>query len=69
MIMNGTMSKVKMPKYVDQNNLPKGYFDEVNPHARRVASTINIRKLSQYVKEHICDVAEISKEEAKFFMN
>ena len=67
--MNGTMLQEKRPKFVDTNNLPIGYYDEVDPHAKRTACIINIRKLSQYVKENNCEVADITKEEAEFFMN
>lgn len=67
--MNGMILQEKIPKFVDTTNLPSGYFDEVNPHAKRPPCSINIRKLSQYVTEHNCDVADISKEESKFFLN
>lgn len=66
--MNGTMLRNKLPKFVDMNNLPDGYYDEYSPLKQRTSSTINIRKLSRYVKEHNCSITEITKEESKFFM-
>lgn len=67
--MNGTILMEKTPKFVNVDNLPMGYFDEVSPHMQIVPSKINIKKLSQYLKEHNCNVCDITKEEAKYFMN
>lgn len=67
--MNGTTLQNKIPKFVDTDNLPKQYYEEVNPYVKRPECIINIKKLSQFVKENKCNVEDITKEEAKIFMN
>ncbi len=67
------MDKLMLPKYkplfLDESNLPAGYYDEVNPHGKREACTINVRKLSQYIKDNNCDVTDITEDEAEFLKN
>lgn len=67
--MNGTILKKQIPKFVDLNNLPEGYYEEVNAQQERVPCKVNIQKLSEYVKNNNCSVTDITQQESTYFMN
>ena len=43
--MDKLMLQKHKPRFVDESNLPIGYYDEVNLHGKREACIINVRKL------------------------
>ncbi len=65
--MNGT-SVVKIPKFMEGEALPEGYYDAPNPYANPPAALYNVRAMVNYVLEHGKTVTDLTKEEAKQFL-
>lgn len=60
------MNGIKPPRFFDKNNLPNGYYKEVNPYISVPKSNINLLELSRYAKsigKEMCDLqaSEINK--------
>ena len=66
-IMNGT-SVVKIPKFMEGEALPEGYYDAPNPYANPPAALYNVRAMVNYALEHGKTVTDLTKEEAKQFL-
>ncbi len=65
--MNGT-SVVKIPKFMEGEPLPEGYFDAPNPYTNPPAAQYNVRAMVNYALEHEKKVTDLTKEEAKQFL-
>lgn len=63
--MNGmTLTR---PVFLDLDNLPKGYNDEVNPYANPPRSTVDLRAMFRYAAEHGKKMIELTRDEVKQF--
>ena len=60
--MSGTL-----PRFIRESEIPKGYYDKVNPYANPEPSFINLRALVAFAKENNKDVTDLSYDEAKQF--
>ena len=65
--MNGT-SVVKIPKFMEGEPLPAGYFETPNPYANPPAATYNVRAMVNYAIAHGKKVTDLTKEEANQFL-
>ncbi len=48
--MNGT-EKMKIPKFLEGEPLPKGYFDGPNPYTDHPTCKIDFKALGDYIKK------------------
>lgn len=64
--MNGTELR-RIPKFLEGESLPEGYFQPVNPYVSIPTRKINIGKLVAYAKEQGKTQWELTKEEIKMF--
>ncbi len=66
--MNGT-EKRRIPKFLEGEPLPAGYFEPVNPYVSAPTCKINFGKLAAYAKAHGKTQWELTKEEVRMFEN
>ena len=66
--MNGTAKK-RIPKFLEGEPLPAGYFEPVNPYVNAPTCRINFGKLVEYAKKQGKTQWELTKEEVKMFEN
>lgn len=60
--MNG-----EIPKFMENESLPKGYFDEPNPYEPMPEREVNLLELSRYAKSVNKKLIELTKEEVEKF--
>ena len=65
--MNGT-DIVRIPKFLEGETLPAGYFESPDPYANPPKSQYNIRAMVNYALKHGKQVTELTKEEARQFL-
>ena len=65
--MSGT-SVVKIPKFMEGEPLPSGYYDAPDPYSNPPVSEYNIRAMVNYAIAHGKKVTDLTKEEAKQFL-
>lgn len=65
--MNGT-DIVKIPKFLEGESLPRGYFDSPDPYANPPKSRYNLRAMVNYAIQHGKNVTELTKEEVIPFL-
>lgn len=58
--MNG-----EIPKFLENEPLPKGYFDEPNLYASMPERKVNLLELSRYAKSVNKKLIELTKEEVE----
>ena len=56
-----------LPRFIQESEIPKGYYDEINPYANPEPSFIDLPALVAFAKENGKDVAELSYDEVKQF--
>lgn len=66
--MNG-METRRIPKFLEGEPLPPGYFQPVNPYVNAPTRKISIGKLVAYAKAQGKTQWELTKEEIKMFEN
>ena len=66
--MNGTETR-RIPKFLEGEPLPAGYFEPVNPYVSAPTCKINFGKLVAYAKAHGKTQWELTKEEILRFTN
>lgn len=65
--MNGTV-KMSIPKFLEGEVLPAGYFDEPNPYEDQPSCKLDLRALGEYIKKTGKKSGwELTKEEMKAF--
>lgn len=64
--MSGMATK-KIPKFLDGEILPLGYFDPVDPYVDAPTRRINLGKLVEYAKLNGKTQWDLTKEEIKMF--
>ena len=64
--MNGMETK-RIPKFLEGEPLPDGYFKPVNPYVSAPSCKINLGKLVAYAKEKGKTQWDLTKEEIKMF--
>ena len=57
----------QVPKFLESEELPAGYYDPVDPYSDPPKSQYNLKALVNYAKEQGKNVVELSKEEVKPF--
>lgn len=65
--MNGT-EIVKIPRFLEGEPLPAGYFDPPNPYIDPPVSKYNLRAMVNYALRIGKKVTELTKEEADQFL-
>ena len=65
--MNGT-SIVRIPKFLEGEPLPVGYYDSPNPYADPPVSKYNLRAMVNYALKIGKKVTELTKDEAAQFL-
>lgn len=63
--MNGT---IQIPNFLNENDLPQGYFDEYNPMQPPGPCNVNLKELSRYACEKGCKIVDLSEEEFERFV-
>lgn len=66
--MNGTAKK-RIPKFLEGELIPKGYFEPVNPYVSAPSCNINLGKLVAYAKAQGKSQWDLTKEEVRMFEN
>ena len=61
--MNGT----RIPKFMEGEELPRGYYDPPDPYSDPPKSNYNLLRMSQYAKKNGKKIVELTKEEASQF--
>ena len=64
--MNG-INNVKIPKFLEGEPLPKGYFEAPNPYADPPSRKVKLGELVKYAKENEKKVFDLTKEEVSMF--
>ena len=65
--MNGT-EKVRIPEFLEGEQLPRGYFDEPDPYQSHETGKVNLKALGEYVARTGKKSGwELSKEEMRMF--
>ena len=59
--------RIKIPRFLEGEELPAGYFDPVDPYSDPPKSQYDLKALIQYAREHGKNVVDLSKEEVKPF--
>lgn len=65
--MSGKNSFFKTPKFYEDGNYPKGYFDPIDPYKPVSSCPYNLLELSRYAKLHGKSIPELTKEELQQF--
>lgn len=65
--MNGT-SVVRIPRFLEGEPLPAGYFDPPNPYGEPPVSKYNLRAMVNYAIKVGKKVPELTKEKAAQFL-
>ncbi|MBQ6257242.1 MAG: hypothetical protein IJJ60_11685 [Clostridia bacterium] len=65
--MNGT-NTVRIPRFLEGEPLPAGYFDPPNPYADPPVSKYNLRAMVNYALRTGKKVTDLTKEEADQFL-
>ena len=66
--MNGTETR-RIPKFLEGELLPPGFFQPVNPYVSAPTRKINIGKLVAYAKAQGKTQWELTRKEIKMFEN
>ena len=62
MIING-----KIPKFLEDETLPKGYLNPPNPYEEAPKCNVNLLELSRYARRYGKSLVELTKEEVNMF--
>ena len=65
--MNGT-EVIKIPRFMEGEALPAGYFDAPDPYSNPPKARYNIRAMVNYALKQGKQVTELSKEEVEPFL-
>ena len=65
--MNG-ISVVRIPRFMEDRPLPKGYSESPNPYAEPPVSQYNLRAMVNYALKTGKKVPDLTKEEAEQFL-
>ena len=65
--MNG-ISVVRVPKFMEGDTLPEGYYSAPDPYSEPPASKYNLRAMVNYARKNRKKVADLTKEEAEMFI-
>ena len=57
----------KIPKFLEGEVLPKGYFEPLNPYEDVPTCNVNLLELSRYARKCGKALVELTKEEVKMF--
>ena len=66
--MNGTEQR-RIPKFLEGEPLPAGYYEPLNPYVNAPTCKINLGQLAAYVRKHGKTQWDLTKEEIKMFEN
>ena len=64
--MNG-INNVKIPKFLEGEPLPKGYFEAPNPYSEPPTRKVKLGELVKYARENEKKVFDLTKEEVSMF--
>ena len=65
--MNGT-EVIKIPRFLEGEQLPAGYFDPPDPYSNPPKSQYNLRAMVNYALQNGKKITELSKEEVRPFL-
>jgi hypothetical protein len=65
--MNGT-DIVRIPKFLEGETLPAGYYEAPDPYSNPPKSQYNIRAMVNYARKQGKQVTDLSKEEVEPFL-
>ena len=65
--MNGT-DIVRIPKFLEGETLPAGYYEAPDPYSNPPKSQYNIRAMVNYARKQGNQVTDLSKEEVEPFL-
>ena len=65
--MSGT-EYIKIPKFLEGETLPSGYFDSPNPYKNPPQSKYNIRAMVNYALKNGKNITDLTKEKVKQFL-
>ena len=65
--MNGT-EYIKIPKFLEGESLPHGYFDSPDPYKNPPKSKYNMRAMVNYALKNGKNVTDLTKDEVKPFL-
>lgn len=55
------------PKFLENQFLPKSYFEQLNPYVNAPSCHVNLLELSRYAKRYGKKLVELTQEEVKKF--
>ena len=58
---------IKIPKFLEGEPLPKGYFEVPNPYAGSSTRKVNLGELVKYARDNGEKVFDLTKEEVSMF--
>lgn len=64
--MNGT-KPMEIPKFLEGESLPAGYYDEPNPYVSAPSCNIDLPALSKYARSIDKSITDLTKEEVRRF--
>lgn len=59
--------KMTLPKFLEGEKLPSGYYDDPNPYKSAPSCHLDLPALSRYAKSVGKQIAELSREELEQF--
>ena len=62
------MSGIKSPKFLE-NNIPTGYYEDVNPYKDAPRGNINLLELSRYARKVGKKLYDLNKTEVQMFQS
>ena len=60
---------VKLPRFLEGEELPKGYYDPPDPYSSPDTGKYNLGAMVRYAQSHGKQVTDLTKEEVKEFIN
>lgn len=63
-----TKLDIKLPKFLEGEELPEGYYDPPDPYREPPKSRYDLRAMIRYAREAGKEVVELTKEEANQFL-
>ena len=66
-VEEGDMTEIRIPKFLEGEELPSGYFDSPDPYSNPPSSRYNVRAMVNWALKNGKKVTDLTKEEAERF--
>ena len=61
------MNGIRLPRFLEEDNIPEGYFESPNPYQSAPSCNVDIGALARYARQQHKSVIDLTKEEVKKF--